>query len=318
MSLDSTLQSLRSWMVSSCETLAIILNQGVYPEDAVHEMLSADDISYKSWSGIVFPVSLFGGVEGEFSLLLDKARAATLIDLLVGGTGSEALEEFTSLHESVLQEAIQQLVGGLSDMLSQLRGQPVKVRLASSAKELRPDASMEPYLWWDTPITLDDGPAFGLTLLLPQPLLDQMKPATTPKPASPAPSPARTGVLSHLQPVVDDDDDEGAAPELARPRFEPLTPSQSKPGRGQLDLILDVPLQVQVVLGRTSMMVQDLIHLMEGSILELDKLAGEPVELFVHDRLVAYGEVIVVDERFGVKVLELAADRRNLRPAASM
>lgn len=320
MSLESTLQSLRSWMVSSCETLAIILNQGVYPEDAKHELLTAEDINYKSWSGVVFPVSLFGGVEGEFSLLLDKSRAATLIDLLVGGTGSESLEEFTSLHESVLQEAIQQLVGGLSDMLSQLRGQPVKVRLAASAKELRPDASMEPYLWWDTPITLDEGPAFGLTLLLPQPLLDQMKPAAAPKPASPPASSQRGGILSHLQAVVDDDDEEDdhASPEPSRPRFEPLTPTQAKPGRGQLDLILDVPLQVQVVLGRTSMMVQDLIHLMEGSILELDKLAGEPVELFVHDRLVAYGEVIVVDERFGVKVLELATDRRNLRPAASM
>ncbi|MBS2038454.1 hypothetical protein JST97_25975, partial [bacterium] len=213
MSLESTLQSLRSWMVSSCETLAIILNQGVYPEDAVHEMLSSDDINYKSWTGVAFPVSLFGGVEGEFSLLLDKQRASTLIDLLVGGTGSESLDEFTTLHESVLQEAIQQLVGGLSDMLSQLRGQPVKVRLAASTKELRPDAAMEPYLWWDTPITLDEGPPFGLTLMLPQPLLDQMKPAAAPpKPASSAPSGQRSGggILSHLQPVLDDDEDDEA------------------------------------------------------------------------------------------------------------
>ena len=135
MPVESTLQSLRSWMVSSCETLAIILNQGVYPEEARHELLSAEDIGYKSWSGVAFPVSLFGGVEGEFSLLLDRQRAATLIDLLVGGSGGEASEEFTALHQSVLQEAIQQLVGGLSDMLSQLRGQPVKVRLAHSATE---------------------------------------------------------------------------------------------------------------------------------------------------------------------------------------
>ena len=76
-------------------------------------------------------------------------------------------------------------------------------------------------------------------------------------------------------------------------------------------------MQVQVVLGRTSLMVQELIHLGEGSILELDKLAGEPVELYVQDRLVAYAEVIVVDERFGVKVLELVSSHRHLRPAAS-
>lgn len=122
--------------------------------------------------------------------------------------------------------------------------------------------------------------------------------------------------MSQFQPV--EEDEESSAGQPLRPQFEALSPNGGKRGRGQLDLILDVPLQVQVVLGRTSMMVQDLIHLVEGSILELDKLAGEPVELFVHDRLVAFGEVIVVDERFGVKVLELATDRRHLRPAASM
>ena len=317
MSVESTLQSLRSWMVSSCETLAIILNQGVYPEEAQHEFVTADDISYKAWKGVAFPVSLFGGVEGEFSLLLEKQRASTLIDLLVGGTGSEASEEFTALHQSVLQEAIQQLVGGLSDMLSQLRGQQVKVRLSQSLTDLRPDPATEPYLWWDCPITLDEGPAFGITLLVPQSLLEQMKAVAPPKPTASASAP-RGGFLSQFQPVEDDEDEAGSVEEPLRPQFEALKPSGGKRGRGQLDLILDVPLQVQGVLGRTSMMVQDLIHLGEGSILELDKLAGEPVELFVHDRLVAYGEVIVVDERFGVKVLELATDRRHLRPAASM
>ena len=302
MSFDSNLQSLRSWMVSSCETLSIILNQGVYPEEARHEMLTAEDIAYKAWSGVGFPVSLFGGVEGEFTLLLEKQRASTLIDLLVGGSG-ETAEEFTALHQSVLQEAIQQLVAGLSDMLTQLRGQQVKVRLSQSTTELRPDAATEPYLWWDCPITLDEGPSFGITLLLPQTLLEQMKSVAPPTAA------ASSASRPSFAPADDYSD------EPARPRFESLQADQGKRGRGQLDLILDVPLQVQVVLGRTSMMVQDLIHLVEGSILELDKLAGEPVELFVHDRLVAYGEVIVVDERFGVKVLELATDRRQLRPA---
>lgn len=315
MSFENTLQSLRSWMVSSCETLSIILNQGVYPEEARHESLTAEDISYKAWKGVAFPVSLFGGVEGEFSLLLEHQRASTLIDLLVGGTGSDSSEEFTALHQSVLQEAIQQLVGGLSDMLTQLRGQQVKVRLSQSTTEFRADAATEPYLWWDCPITLDEGPEFGITLLLPETLLEQMKAVAPPKPAA-APSQPRGGFLSQFQPV--EGEEEFGEEEPVRPQFEPLKQGGGKKGRGQLDLILDVPLQVQVVLGRTSMMVQELIHLVEGSILELDKLAGEPVELFVHDRLVAYGEVIVVDERFGVKVLELASDKRQLRQASSM
>jgi flagellar motor switch protein FliN/FliY len=122
--------------------------------------------------------------------------------------------------------------------------------------------------------------------------------------------------LSQFSPL-EDEEEENEAGGAVKPHFSELKPAGEPRRNGQFDLILDVPLQVQVVLGRTSLMVQELIHLGEGSILELDKLAGEPVELYVQDRLVAYAEVIVVDERFGVKVLELVSGRRHLRPVVS-
>jgi flagellar motor switch protein FliN/FliY len=129
-----------------------------------------------------------------------------------------------------------------------------------------------------------------------------------PRPAA-APAPrAEAGVKPKAQPAGNGQE---------KHKFQVIEPPTPSERREQLDLILDVPLQVQVVLGRTSILVQDLIHLGEGSILELDKLAGEPVELYIKDRLVALGEVIVVDERFGVKVLELAEHRKTQRPLAS-
>jgi flagellar motor switch protein FliN/FliY len=72
-------------------------------------------------------------------------------------------------------------------------------------------------------------------------------------------------------------------------------------------MILDVPLKVSVELGRTKMLVNDLLQLGQGSVIELDKIAGEPMEILVNDKLVAMGEVVVVNERFGVRLTDVAS-----------
>lgn len=72
-----------------------------------------------------------------------------------------------------------------------------------------------------------------------------------------------------------------------------------------LDFILDIPLKVTVELGRTSVMIKDLLQLGQGSVLELDKLAGEPLEILVNGKLVAKGEVVVVNEKFGIRLSDI-------------
>jgi flagellar motor switch protein FliN/FliY len=73
----------------------------------------------------------------------------------------------------------------------------------------------------------------------------------------------------------------------------------------KLKMILDVPLKVSVELGRTKMLVNDLLQLGQGSVIELDKIAGEPMEIMVNDKLVALGEVVVVNEKFGVRLTDV-------------
>ncbi len=73
----------------------------------------------------------------------------------------------------------------------------------------------------------------------------------------------------------------------------------------KLDLILDIPLRVSVELGRTKILVNDLLQLGQGSVIELHKLAGEPMEVLVNDKLVARGEVVVVNEKFGVRLTDI-------------
>ena len=72
-----------------------------------------------------------------------------------------------------------------------------------------------------------------------------------------------------------------------------------------LDFILDIPLKVTVELGRTEVQIKDLLQLGQGSVLELDKLAGEPLEILVNGKLVAKGEVVVVNEKFGIRLTDI-------------
>ncbi len=80
---------------------------------------------------------------------------------------------------------------------------------------------------------------------------------------------------------------------------------QTQKRERNLDLILDIPLRVTVELGRTKMLVSDLLNLGQGSVIELSKLAGEPMEVHVNDKLVARGEAVVVNEKFGVRLTDI-------------
>jgi flagellar motor switch protein FliN/FliY len=73
----------------------------------------------------------------------------------------------------------------------------------------------------------------------------------------------------------------------------------------ELDFILDIPLELSVELGKTRMLVNDLLQLGQGSIIELNKLAGEPLEVYINRKLIARGEVVVVNEKFGVRLTDV-------------
>ena len=80
-----------------------------------------------------------------------------------------------------------------------------------------------------------------------------------------------------------------------------------------LDFILDIPLEISVELGRTRMVINDLLQLGQGSVVELSKLAGEPLEIFVNGKLVARGEVVVVNEKFGVRVTDIVSPMERVK-----
>lgn len=88
---------------------------------------------------------------------------------------------------------------------------------------------------------------------------------------------------------------------------------QEVEGQGELnlELIMDVPLSVTLEVGRATLNVRDLLKLSQGSVIELDKLAGEPLDVYVNGTLIAHGEVVVVNDKFGIRLIDVVStDKR--------
>jgi len=83
--------------------------------------------------------------------------------------------------------------------------------------------------------------------------------------------------------------------------------------RADLGFILDIPLELSVELGKTKMLINDLLQLGQGSVIELNKLAGEPLEVYINRKLVAKGEVVVVSEKFGVRLTDIISPGERVR-----
>ena len=85
------------------------------------------------------------------------------------------------------------------------------------------------------------------------------------------------------------------------------------PLSNDMDFLLDIPLEISVELGRTKMLINDLLHLGQGSVIELSKLAGETLEIFANQRLVARGEVVVVNEKYGIRLSEIISPSERIK-----
>jgi len=105
---------------------------------------------------------------------------------------------------------------------------------------------------------------------------------------------------------------ESAAAEERLNEPSPISPFGDDKKDRNLQMILDIPLKVSVELGRTRMPVKELINLAQGSVIELSKLAGEPLEVYVNDKLIARGEAVVVNEKFGVRLTDIISQSERV------
>lgn len=107
---------------------------------------------------------------------------------------------------------------------------------------------------------------------------------------------------------------EGAGVEASVAEFDSFDPDKTDfSGNGNLDQILDIPVTLSVEIGSTKIAIRNLLQLNQGSVVELDRLAGEPLDVLVNGTLIAHGEVVVVNEKFGIRLTDVISAKERVK-----
>ena len=277
------------------------------------------------------------GLDGSNILVLKERDVKVITDLMMGGDGSNTQEELGELHLSAISEAMNQMMGASATSLSTMLGEMIDISPPEASKvdiaQQVEGADIAPFLGGTfVKITfkmqIDDMVDSAIMQLypidfakdlcnnfmqsqmenvepepIPQPV---QKPVSQPAPRSvpqPAPQqmqlpPQQVNQMQQMQPQQ--------SVNIQPAQFQNFNVNQSVAAATEnIGLIMDVPLQVTVELGRTTKSISEILDFAPGTIIELDKIAGEPVDVLVNGKFVAKGEVVVIEESFGVRVTEI-------------
>lgn len=320
---DPSIIALEAWARSSAETLSTLLGQGAALEEPRSFIVSPTELGAVFEKGAFFmPLTLNAALMGPTVLAIEGQTALKMAASMLAE--EEPPPSFTPLHAEILGEAVKQIASFLGDVLSQAMGHEVSVHEGDATFGSLPDLGAPLYIAAEFPIKLRQEGLISLHLILPAGLAEELSKGAAQNGFQSEPDEEAERPSASPTPSAASSSASATAPEHSQARFDQLgggnsasRSSSTAPLNGGMELILDVPLEVMAVLGRTSMMIEELLTIDSGSVIELDKLAGEPVELFVKDRLIAVGEVVVVDERFGVKILEMVSGRRRVDTTAA-
>ncbi len=295
---------LNSSMGSVMPALSGYLGKNIIIGNALVEVKNADQVRADFPKQYVqIGVNFSGGVNGKNVILLSLNDAGVISSLMMGDDSGAPPATLTEAHQSTLQEFVSQMMSTIATQLSNKIGKAVN----TTAPDLKivqgnidvpgtPDVVKVTYnltiqnlinskMYHLMNIELAGEIARGS--YVPQ----MQQPEYRPEPAQP-----RTASQVGISPV----------------RFPPLGEGMQSIPTGNINLLLDVPMTLTVELGRTRQLVKDILGLGEGSIIELDKLAGEPVDLLVNGKLIARGEVVVIDENFGVRVTDIVSPAERI------
>lgn len=220
------------------------------------------------------------GLAGAHDLVFSLNEALGLARLVLGEDALDS-DVLTPEHQDALRETVNQMFSLASSSLRVFFGKPIGIATAELRQVDNADG------WHPHVASI----AIGVLTIDGVPR-------------------ARIGLT--IPPSVRDEAAAAQAAALAQPKPQ-VANGHTPPG---LDLILDISMPVTVELGRTKMLIRDILALGPGSIIELEKLAGEPVDLLVNDRPIAKGEVVVIDENFGVRLTQISQAADRLRSLA--
>ena len=330
-------------MGSAATTLSVLLGHKVSITTPSVSMSTMNSIraSYPM-PYLIVEVGYTIGINGNNVLASQAQDAAIIADLMMGGDGTNPPEDLNDIHMSAVGESMNQMMGAVSTSLSTMFNKkidisPPKVNLIDFGTEDKVTdivSGDEPVVKVSFRMEVDGLIDSEIMQILPVAIAGDMvesllhsgdpeeepEPEAPPAPAAPAPVAASAPASAPSAPPP------AAAPMMApapaygmggarvaqgvpvqAAQFTPLATAPVQVNEANIGLILDVPLQVTVELGRTKKSIKDILELSNGSIVELDKLAGEPVDIHVNGKLLAKGEVVVIDENFGVRITDIVS-----------
>ncbi|MCR2820710.1 flagellar motor switch phosphatase FliY [Lederbergia panacisoli] len=296
---------------------------------------------------VAIQVKYTSGFSGVNILVIKQSDATIIADLMLGGDGNSPAEMLDEIHLSAVQEAMNQMMGSAATSMSSIFEKkvdisPPSIELLNISEGEGRDTIPQQNLLVKVSFRLKIGNLIDSDIMqvlpidfakkLVEDLLanngsspSEMKPATSPnankiQTSENAENPQSQSIRNSMEePKMEkskaavDDNDKSQLNVQTASFLELNQPNAPVPETKNLDMLLDIPLQVTVELGRTKKSVKDILELGAGSIIELDKLAGEPVEILVNSRLIAKGEVVVIDENFGVRVTDIVSQTDRLK-----
>jgi flagellar motor switch protein FliN len=286
-----TLQTLADTMfASAASVLGALAGRTV---SAGASARTASDASIRIDADVVATVTRIPSADVAFAARYRKRDLGRVVELMLGGAGDGG--DLDAMQLSIVSETVAQISSAMGEALAgDTNHATTDIESAVAA-----EATAFPAPPFATFVaTLDLGGGFTTTLTLDFDVLAQHRLA--PDASIPAPQPA---AVLHATPAPKRRIEEG------RPvTFAPMQPTPMRtaaPGHANLDLVHDVPLEISAVLGQTELSLREVVSMTTGSVFELDKLSTEPIDLYVNNILIARGEVVVVDDKFAVKISEL-------------
>lgn len=330
-------------MGTAATTLSTLLNNKVTITTPRVSYVSINELSKQYDRPCVFiHISYIDGIDGNNILILKEQDVKIITDLMMGGDGSNTEGELSELHLSAISEAMNQMMGSAATSLSSMLEKKVDISPPSASvvdlNDTIEDASIASFLDEEVvqiafDMKIGDLVDSQIMQLYPfdfarelykkfignsnsaasaaQPVESQPAANSVPQPA---PQAAPVPQQPVQQPVMNQDMSQMQQPYMMPVQNVNVQPAQFQtfnPGispllqQENIDLIMDVPLEVTVELGRSNKSIKEILDFAPGTILELDKLAGEPVDVLVNGKFVAKGEVVVIEENFGIRLVEI-------------
>ncbi len=299
-------------MSTAATTLSSLINRRVsITTPRVHYINFKEIVEECEIPKVVTRIGFKEGITGNNLLMVDVKDAAIIADLMMGGDGTKGNSELTEFELSAVSEAMNQMIGSASTSMAQMLGKNIDI--------LPPEVSV-----WSNKETIDYKKfitedyickiSFRLSVegLIESEIMQIYTLDTVQKIVE-----VMMGDSSEDTPVIEPEVVEipRKQPEMQvqKPVFAPLEDTSGVNQKRNLDLIMDVPLEFSVVLGKTKKTIQDILALGAGSVVKLNKLADEPLEVYVNGKLIAHGEVVVINENFGIRMTQILSKEQRVK-----